>query len=216
MSRLVPGVTPYREYLYTPIDGRPNEYGIYPWSNFTAAVGTINVGGDFLPLEAPVSGVTFNFLFFTNSIPSSANMICDIDGSDPAFAIIKNTTGVPYLLDAPAGAAVVVDYGHVAEGYLSTSGIYCSGFPAQGVTNKNANTGHFYNVHLLANSGTICSPVGPSCITTFPVTDGSTVAPIPIILDKTKYTQAMYDAGNIYVNTTNGFIWQIVGLYVSI
>lgn len=213
MSRLVPGVTPYREYLYTPIDGRPNEYGIYPWSNFTAAVGSINAGV-FEPLDAIGSGAIIDFLFFTNSIPASTSMQCDIDGTDPAFALIKNTTSVVFLLDTPTGAPVTVDYGHVAEGYLLNGGFYCSGFPAQGTTTKGAGTGHFYNVHLLANSGTICSPVGPSCITTFPVTDGSTVAPIPIILDETVYTQAMYDAGNIYVNTTNGFRWQIVGLYV--
>jgi hypothetical protein len=210
MSRLVPGVTPFREYLYTPIDGRPNEYGIYPWSAFTAATGTINVGGNFVPEINPLQ-TTFNFLFFTNSIPASGKIICDVDGSDPAFALIQNTTSVSYLLDTPTGAPVVVDYGHVAEGYLTGSDIYCSGFPARAVATATAGGGHFYNVHLLANSGTICSPVGPSCITT--ATDGSTVAPIPIILDKTNYTQAMYDAGNIYV-ATNGFRWQIVGLYV--
>ena len=213
MSRLVPGVTPYREYLYTPIDGRPNEYGIYPWSNFTAAVGTILVTGDFEPIGAISSAAIIDFLFFTNSIPSSAYMRCDNQPVDPAFALIKNTTSVPYLLDTPTGAPVTVDYGHVAEGYLLNGGFYCSGFPAQGTTTKAAAAGDFYNVHLLAYSGTICSPVGPSCITTFAPIDGSTVAPIPIILDEQVYTQAMYDAGNIYVNTTDGFIWQIVGLY---
>ena len=212
MSRLVPGVTPYREYLYTPIDGRPNEYGIYPWSNFTAAVGFIGAGGDFEPFPSLATAAALNFLFFTNSIPSSAYMRCDSQPVDPACALIKNTTSVPYLLDTPTGAPVVVDYGHVAEGYTSTNGVYCSGFPAQGTTTKVAGAGDFYNVHLLANSGTICSPVGPSCITTFPVIDGSTVAPIPIILRDVQYTQAMYDAGNIYVNTLNGYIWQIVGL----
>lgn len=212
MSRLVPGVTPYREYLYTPIDGRPNEYGTYPWSNFTAAVGFIGAGGDFEPFTNLAAAEILDFLFFTNSIPASASMQCDNQPVDPAFALIKNTTSVLYLLDTPAGAPVVVDYGHVAEGYLLSSSVYCSGFPAQGTTTKGAGAGDFYNVHLLANSGTICSPVGPSCITTFPVTDGSTVAPIPIILREVQYTQAMYDAGNIYVNTTNQFRWQIVGL----
>lgn len=214
MSRLVPGVTPYREYLYTPIDGRPNEYGIYPWSNFTAAVGALDSNNVFLPFPAVGLAYPLNFLFFTNSIPSSAYMRCDNQPVDPAFALIKNTTSVPYLLDTPTGAPVVVDYGHVAEGYTSTNGVYCSGFPARGVPNKVPVVGDFYNVHMLANSGTICSPVGPGCIiTTNPVTDGSTVAPIPIILHNGQYTQAMYDAGNIYVNTTNGFRWQIVGLF---
>ena len=210
MSRLVPGVTPYREYLYTPIDGRPNEYGIYPWSAFTAAVGFIDAGGDFEPFPNLAAATTLNFLFFTNSIPASAYIRCDVDESDPAYALVKNATGVPYLLDAPAGAAVVVDYGHVAEGYTSTNCVYCSGFPATALTTKAAQPTHFYNVHMLANSGTICSPVGPSCITT--LTDGSAVAPVPIILREVQYTQAMYDAGNIYVNTTDGYIWQIVGL----
>jgi len=213
------GGTPAKRNSDPKVVGTPNQFGLYPWSAFRAGLGDLNKGTFAVEYESAGSldGVGLEVLLFTSDIPAIATAV-SYDGNNnvaypsPALNRIASTL----ILSPTSGGATGVtgvQFGKVLSGYAGVSqSVYCTGFAATATFYPpNSETSSVYSFECLCNGPVISAPVGPNSLTA-----GNTLAPAPLLLLSTDYTQDMYDAGNIYTDPTNNRLFQIVGLYKQI
>lgn len=229
LNQAVLGGTSAPRYADPLVTGAPNQDGLYPWSSFRARLGTIAAGA-FVPevgtdLDA---GDTINLLLFTSDVPVSGSLV-----ETPAAAAIVTqgllapTTAVggagalAFFRTAPASAtSVTVSAGQVGVGYVATGTaapndyISTTGFPASAGVSVNGAASTF-DVLVTANGAVVSSPVSTLNYGAL-AADAATCGFLPIILKYSSYTQAIRDAGNVYVATATaslGVKYQVVGLY---
>jgi hypothetical protein len=204
------GGTSYRRYPDPTVSGSGNEYGLYEWSAFRAALGTFSAG-----TYAAYTGLTnadaVNLLLFTSDIPVLGFCV-DVATSAITTPLLVANASCPFLRVTDGSAtAVTVAPGEVGRGYVynGSAYIYCTGFPAA-VTTPATPTTYASGVELivLANSPNIASPVAFIA----PVTQSVSTGALPIILSSASYTQDIRDAGNLITDST-GKLYQVVGLY---
>lgn len=226
------GGNQYRRFADPLPSGGPSSYGLYPWSVFKARLGSIATG-EFV--SANNTAIPDNYIvrlvIFSSDIPAVASgRVTDTAANLQYFNDVTNTLSVPFLVTAAGGATAASAgvIGNVVTGYAGVSGaatsVPCSGFPAQftavppaGGTSGDAD---ITDLIVQANSPIICSPVSQNVVGTSDA--GSTVAPIPVILLNSDYTNAIRFSSatypqygdNVIVTATNK-LWQVVGLYTA-
>jgi hypothetical protein len=229
-NQTVLGGTSYPRYPDPLVTGAPNEYGLYPWSNFRARFATYNgtLVDSAIDLNTGSGGANrVNLLLFTSDIPAVGYIAPAATGlsvSPVAPAAKVGVAGTPAFFKAtPGGTDVTVAAGQVGVGYSynaaattdANKNIYVAGFPA--VTTSSATTDA--ELWLWTNSPNICSPVSfqnwdlQAGLPT--VAERAASGALPIVLRYSDYTQAIRDAGNIIVNTVApiGATYQVVGLF---
>jgi hypothetical protein len=217
-NQTVLGGTSYPRYADPLVTGKSNADGLYPWSNVRARFATILTGTE---VDANYAGLTDpNLLLFSSDIPASGYIAAAATGIpvrpvSPATQV--GSGGLPSFFKAtPAGTDVLVPTGQVGVGYSYNSvattdankNIYVAGFPAT-APNMTVISPELW---LWTNSPNICSPVSLQNWNNATAASGA----LPIVLLYTSYTQAIRDAGNIFVNTTGALIgatYQVVGLF---
>ena len=228
------GGTRYRRFSDPLPSGGPSSYGLYPWSVFKARLGS-TATGQFV--SANNTAIPDNYIvrlvIFSSDIPAVASgRVTDTTANLQYSNDVTNTLSVPYLVTVAGGATAASAgvIGNVVTGFAGVSGaatsVPCSGFPAQftalppqGATTGNAN---ITDLIVQANSPTICAPVSQNVVGTADA--GSTVAPIPVILLNSDYTNAIRFSGSTaataqygdnVILTATGLLWQVVGLYTA-
>ena len=229
INQSVLGGTSAPRYSDPLVTGAPNQDGLYPWSSFRARLGTIGSG-----LFAPFAGGTYtvgikiNFLLFTSDVPVdgwvSENLITGpINQGFITPALKVGVLGTPaFFKTLPSSSTdVTVSAGQVGVGYVATGAaapndyISVTGFPASldsfGVTGTTTGI----DANVTANGAVVSSPVSTLKFNAL-TADAATCGFIPIILYYGAYTQAIRDAGNVYV-ATNALVldvkYQVVGLF---
>jgi hypothetical protein len=222
-SKSVLGGTSYRRYPDPLVSGGANEDGLYPWSAFRARLAASITDGEIVYLTDYPKSSAFVFLFFTSDIPAVARLTVQINGS-PAVGLngyISPFVKVPFFDASAGGANVNVPAGKVGFGYVAAGGpapndnIYTSGFPATATALRSA-VDEFTDAVVFANAPDLCSPISLQNWDTAVAASASVSGALPIILAYTSYTQAIRDAGNLYVapsGATKGVNYQVVGLY---
>ena len=208
---------PYPRVTDPPLKGVANARGLYPWTTFYARLSYLDAG------EVKASGgfvngafgaeVEANLLLFLADIPAIAQLKCyhsDATNS-PRLNDVTNELGLPFLFTTSGGivAVALANVGQVAIGYAGASStVRVSGFPARTyfrVAGNAAQTTDEASILVWGNGG-IASPVSQN------KDAGSTVAPQPIVLLESDYTQAIKDNDNVFTDDS-GFLWIVVGLH---
>ena len=222
------GGTRYRRFSDPLPSGGPSSYGLYPWSTFKARLGSTATGEFVSATSSDIANdATVNVLIFSSDIPAVASArVTDTPGKLQYFNDVTNTLSVPFLVTTAGGATAASAgvLGNVVTGYAGVSGaatsVPCSGFPAQftAVPPAGATTGvDLTDLIVSANSPTICAPVSQNV-----VGSGSLIAPIPVILLNSDYTNAIRFSGatsataqygDNVILTATGKLWQVVGLW---
>ena len=229
INQSVLGGTSAPRYPDPLVTGAPNQDGLYPWSSFRARLGTITAGA-FVPTVGTAldAGDTINLLLFTSDVPAGGSLV-----ETPAAAAVV-TQGLLAPTTAVGGAGVLaffkttqlggtdvtVSAGQVGVGYVITgaaapnASISATGFPATAGVSVNgaANT---FDVLATANGAVVSSPVSTLNFGAL-TADAATCGFLPIVLDYAAYTQAIRDAGNVYVATavlSKDVKYMVVGLY---
>ena len=229
INQSVLGGTSAPRYADPLVTGAPNQDGLYPWSSFRARLGTITAGA-FVPAPLTEFGndTRVNLLLFTSDVVVSGSLsetltTGPINQGFITPALQVGVAGTPAFFKTlpSASADVTVSAGQVGAGYVATGTaapndyISTTGFPAQFPFVGTTGTFNTFEASIIANSATICSPV--STLNPNPVAaDAATCGFLPIILLYSAYTQAIRDAGNVYVATNAtrlGVRYQVVGLY---
>jgi hypothetical protein len=216
-TQKVLGGTPYKRYPDPNVTGTPNQFGLYPWSAFRAALGFVDVDGSITYYQDGLldrsDSSACEFLFFVSDIPAVATAVSYDTLKRVAYpSTIENKFSSTSILAPTSGGAAGVtglQYGKVLSGYAGASKqVFCTGFSAvASFYGPNEAVSNQYAVECLCNSPVVCSPVGSNNIL-----KGNVLSPISLILNDTDYTQAMYDAGNLFTDSS-GFLFQIVGLF---
>ena len=213
------GGTAYKRNSDPKVVGTPNQFGLYPWSAFRAGLGSLDKSTFAVEYETTGSldGLAVEVLLFTSDIPAIATGVSYDGVNNVAYpSPASNRFISAYILSPTSGGSTGVtgaQYGKVLSGYAGVlQSVYCTGFVSL-VTYypPNGETSTAYSFECLSNGPVVSAPVGPNNLTA-----GNTLAPVPLRLSSTAYTQAMYDAGNIYTDPTNNRLFQIVGLYKPI
>jgi len=213
------GGTAYKRDTDPKVVGTPNQFGLYPWSAFRAGLGFLDKNSKEVTYEGAGSldDLTVEVLLFTSDIPAISTGVSYKTSTGVSYpSPAENRFISAYILSPTSGGAIGVtglQYGKVLSGYAGVAqSVYCTGF-VNLVTYRapNGETSTDYSFECLSNGPVISAPVGSNSII-----NGNTLAPVPLLLNATDYTQAMYDAGNLYTNPTNGYKFQIVGLYKPI
>jgi hypothetical protein len=220
-TQKVLGGTPYKRYPDPNVTGTPNQFGLYPWSAFDANLSLFNAGQIEPVPSIPVTSVV-DLLLFTSDIPAILKVQTEAAGFQYVWYVFNNTTS--YIArTTPGGATFVeIDYGQVASGYVGLNkDIYCSGFPAifEVKAPGEASTGGTPIIQCIANGAVINAPVGPASpifLGVGPGVYGTPLAPLPIILLESDYTQAIRDAGNLIKDPVNSNLYQVVGLFEAV
>lgn len=210
------GGKPYPRVTDPPIKGVANARGLYPWTTLYARLSYIDAG-EVKASSGFVNGafgaeVKANLLLFLADIPGIAQLKCyHTDATNaPRFNDITNELGVPFLFTTSGGAVEVAlaNVGEVAIGYSGAdTTVRVSGFPAKTyfrVSGNAAQTTDEASI-LVWGNGVISSPVSQN------KDSGSTVAPQPIVLLYSDYTQAIKDNANVI--NDGGNLYLVVGLH---
>ena len=216
-TQKVLGGTTYKRYPDPNVTGTPNQFGLYPWSAFRAALGFVDVDGSITYYQDGLldrsDSSACEFLFFVSDIPAVATAVSYDTLKRVAYpSTIENKFSSTSILAPTSGGAAGVTglkYGKVLSGYAGASKqVFCTGFSAvASFYGPNEAVSNQYAVECLCNSPVVCSPVGSNSIS-----KGNVLSPISLILNDTDYTQAMYDAGNLFTDSS-GYLFQIVGLF---
>jgi hypothetical protein len=209
INQTVLGGTPNPRYPDPLVTGAPNEYGLYPWSAFRARVSNI-VDGEVVSLNATISA-PYILLFISDEV--STGYFQDV-ATAAVESPLEPAPSAGFFLDAPAGSVVTRPAGQVASGYVATgtANIATTGFMATGIAGITADA---TNLIVFANSPNICSPISFQNWDTVDTATAKASGALPIILLYSSYTQAIRDAGNIFVATAGGATgatYQVVGL----
>lgn len=193
------------------IKGTANQFGLYQWSAFDALfVEGFKPNGTYTKYAGSVGGDALGVLAFTSDVPAVSRSI--------VTATTYQLSGVaPNSLDCVAAvttsggatAASIAQYGQVLTGYTGpTAEVLVTGFPlvVSVVLPGEAATADSVFLQLLANSAVINGVIGP-------LLGNSPLAPMPIILESSQYTQAIKDNGNIYQLNSTTPQYQVVGIY---
>ena len=230
LNQAVLGGTSAPRYADPLVTGAPNQDGLYPWSSFRARLGTITSGA-----FVPTAGATFtdalqvNLLLFTSDVPAGGQLMETLATGVPINqgyitpALQVGTAGAPAFLKTASGGTggnVTVSAGQVAVGYVATGAaapndyISATGFPAVNTVGV-VGTAATFDAQVTANGATVSSPVSTLNFGAL-AADAATCGFLPIVLLYSAYTQAIRDAGNVYVATATaslGVKYQVVGLY---
>lgn len=206
--------------------GVPNGNGLYPWSAFTAPLYTVIDGA---PVESTISAndALLLFLLFTCDIPVSIvsreqpltnPYLGTVELPNTAWTEVGTNVDVTFVSTTPSGLVPsTVEPGVPVFGYTGDTGnVPCSGFPAAVVTTAHGlragdtpeddPVSRAVQVTVISNSAVVNGPAPISSNTL------QSVYQRPILLDKSFYTQAILDAGNvIVVSPTERYV--VVGLY---
>jgi hypothetical protein len=193
------------------IKGTANQFGLYQWSAFDAPlVESFKTSGGYNPLSGALDSTRLGVLVFTSDIPVMSR--CIITASTYQLSVVA-----PNILDCVAtvttsgGATVasIAQYGQVLTGYTgSASDVLVTGFPLTLLVTLPAEETDADRIYLqvVANSPVINGVVGP-------LYGDNPLAPSPIIIDSSLYTQAIKDNGNIYQLNSTAPQYQVVGVY---
>jgi hypothetical protein len=180
------------------VKGTANAYGLYPWSVFTAMLGT-GTATSFTALSS-VSKAAQPLLLFLSDILATGT-ITDTDYT--VAGSVKPLLSVGFFDATVGGSDLVVPVGKVGQGYVGT--VACSGFPAVAETGAIAGAAL---ITVFANSPNIASPISLQDWA-LPTSDSGA---LPVILRYSDYTAAIRDADN-QIKTAGGVTYQIVGLH---
>jgi hypothetical protein len=215
-TQKVLGGTRAQRYPDPKIKGTANEFGLYQWSAFDAVlVESFKVSGAINEYSGVLDGTALGVLVFTSDIPALSRSLVD-DGTTG----LQKSRVAPNMLDCVAtvttsgGATVasIAQYGQVLTGYTGAAkDILVTGFPLDVVIENPGDDSAEDNVNsvflqVVANSPVINGVIGP-------LLGNSALAPSPIILDSSVYTQAIKDNGNIYQLNSTAPQYQVVGIY---
>ncbi len=192
------GGTPAKRYPDPLVTNTPNAYGLYPWSVFTAMLGS-GTATSFTP-QAGVSKASHPLLLFLSDVLATGTI------STPDFIVaggVVPALSVGFFDASVGGSDLVVPIGKVGQGYVGS--VACSGFPASASTPALAGAPL---VTVFANSAVISSPISDLNFGA-PTPDSGA---LPVILRYSDYTAAIRDAGN-QIKTAGGVTYQIVGLH---
>ena len=210
MSQKVLGGKSYKRYPDPSVSNLPNEYGLYPWSAFTATLSQFEKNGANIEPVVVTAGGEFYALLFTSDIPA----ICKADtavfgGANPfprAYTNVLNYTTFVGLVTTPGGSTVADNggkYGQVSFGYTGAAkDVPCYGFPTVGYAISGGEDSGTVTLDVWANAATICSPISAN---------QPAATPQPIILRYDQYTNAIRDNNNII--TIAGVSSIVVGLH---
>jgi len=199
-----------------PLKGVANARGTYPWTTFYARLSYLDAG-EVKASSGFVNGalgaeVKANLLLFLADIPGIAQLKCyhsDATNS-PRLNDVTNELGLPFLFTTSGGIVEVAlaNVGQVAIGYAGAgSTVRVSGFPAKTyfrVAGNAAQTTDEASILVWGNGG-IASPVSQNRDA------GSPIAPQPIVLLQSDYTQAIKDNGNLIA--FDKYLYLVVGLH---
>jgi hypothetical protein len=211
------GGTAYKRYPDPASPGTANAQGLYPWSAFTATVCNFTTPDTITP-TIDLNNVSYvDLLLFTSDIPAILELRATDTNTNLQFSAgAANTLGVDFLTTAPGGGtlATIPIQGKVLSGYTADTGIFCTGFPAQGnvVPPGTEGAATYTEVFCIANSPVIASPVSALSLA-YKQSTSSGFSPVPIIIAYDEYTAAIRDAGNIISLTSDGSLYQVVGLW---
>jgi hypothetical protein len=228
INQTVLGGTSAPRYPDPLVTGEPNEYGLYPWSNFRARFASYDpVGGGVYTDEELEGGDTVCLLLFTSDIPAMGYVADDSDGAPRAIVSPSAKVGISggpafFKTAATAGTDVTVSAGQVGVGYVATGEaapnayIATTGFPANVYIAESAFSPA--EIWVWANSPNIASPISFQNWDTVVTATAKASGFLPIILRYSTYTQAIRDAGNVVISTDPaqsnfGATYQVVGLY---
>ena len=229
INQSVLGGTAAPRYADPLVTGAPNQDGLYPWSSFRARLGTITDGA-----FVPTAGATFtdalrvNLLLFTSDVPLNGQLMETLATGVPINqgfitpALKVGVAGNPAFFKTlpSASADVTVSAGQVGAGYVATGAaapnnyISATGFPAAATVGVVGTTATF-DAQVTANGAVVSSPVSTLNFGAL-TADAATCGFLPIVLLYSAYTQAIRDAGNVYVATaalSKDVKYQVVGLY---
>jgi hypothetical protein len=226
INQTVLGGTSAPRYSDPLVTGAPNEYGLYPWSNFRARFATYS--SEFVSPDTELEGGDEVYLLlFTSDIPAIGYVAAVSDGAPRAIVSPSAKVGISgppafFKTAATGGTDVTVSAGQVGVGYVATGAaapnayIATTGFPA----NVSVTGGAFEpaEIWVWANSPNICSPISFQNWDTVATATAKASGFLPIILRYSDYTQAIRDAGNVVISTDPaqpnfGATYQVVGLY---
>ena len=226
INQTVLGGTSAPRYSDPLVTGAPNEYGLYPWSNFRARFATYS--SEFVSPDIELEGGdTVYLLLFTSDIPAIGYVADASDGAPQAIVSPSAKVGISgppafFKTAATGGTDVTVSAGQVGVGYVATGAaapnayIATTGFPANvDVTGSPFEPAEIW---VWANSPNICSPISFQNWDTVATATAKASGFLPIILRYSDYTQAIRDAGNVVISTDPaqpnfGATYQVVGLY---
>jgi hypothetical protein len=230
INQSVLGGTSAPRYADPLVTGAPNQDGLYPWSSFRARLGTISSAGRFSQFAGAtyIAGLKINFLLFTSDVPIDG-WVSETLGTGPINqgfitpALQVGVVGTPAFFKTlpSASADVTVSAGQVGVGYVATGAaapndyISATGFPASldsvGVTGTTTT----FDANVTANGAVVSSPVSTLNFGAL-TADAATCGFLPIILYYGAYTQAIRDAGNVFVSANSFTVdvkYQVVGLF---
>jgi hypothetical protein len=229
INQTVLGGTSAPRYSDPLVTGAPNADGLYPWNSFRARLGAIGSGA-FAPFAGGTytAGIKINFLLFTSDVPVSG-WVSENRTTGPynqgfiTPSLKVGVAGTPaFFKTLPSSSTdVTVSAGQVGVGYVATGAaapndyISVTGFPASldsvGVTSTTTGI----DANVTANGAVVSSPVSTLKFTAL-TADAATCGFLPIILYYANYTQAIRDAGNVFISTnalTLDVKYQVVGLF---
>jgi hypothetical protein len=232
INQSVLGGTSAPRYSDPLVTGAPNQDGLYPWSSYRARLGnTSATPGKFTPTVGTTldAGDTINLLLFTSDVPAGGSLVETLaPGAVVTQGLLAPTTAVGGALalaffktTSTGGTNVTVSAGQVGVGYVITgaaapnAAISTTGFPASVGVGVNGTAANTFDLLVTANGATIASPVSTLNFGAL-TADAATCGFLPIILLYSDYTQAIRDAGNVFVATeatTKDVKYQVVGLY---
>ena len=224
-TQKVLGGTPAKRYPDPLVTNTPNAYGLYPWSAFRAPLVDIDSPSGQITVVTDREDAYIELLLFTSDLPAICWLVAVTVVVGPFvqfFNYVENNTNCQFLFAQPSGGtlASAANIGQVLQGYVPNNyaeQIYCTGFAAR-VQNPNLapyggaeGSATKYYVTCIANAATISIPISFS--QPFQP-QGTLSAPEPVIVRQGDYTQAMKDAGNIFVDSSGG-VCLIVGLWAQ-
>ena len=229
INQSVLGGTSAPRYSDPLVTGAPNQDGLYPWSSFRARLGTITAGA-FVPAPLAEFGndTRVNLLLFTSDVVVSGSL-SETLGTGPINqgfitpALQVGVIGTPAFFKTlpSASADVTVSAGQVGAGYVATGTaapnnyISATGFPSVVAATGQAAATATIDAIVTANGAVVSSPVSTLNFGAL-TADAATCGFLPIVLLYSAYTQAIRDAGNVYVATaalSKDVKYQVVGLY---
>ena len=198
------------------IKGTANQFGLYQWSAFDAPlVESFKVSGAITEYSGVLDGTALGVLVFTSDIPVlSRSLVNDGTTGLQKSRVARNILDCVAAVSTSGGAtaASIAQYGQVLTGYAGpTSEVLVTGFPLSLVienpgVDTSTDTVDAVFLQVVANSAVINGVIGP-------LLGNSPLAPSPIILDASLYTQAIKDNGNIYQLNSAAAQYQVVGIY---
>jgi len=212
------GGTPAKRYPDPVVKNTANANGLYPWSAFRAPL--VRIADGTIEVQDNLDGAYIEFLLFTSDLPAICWLVAETISPPYVqfFNYVENNTIFQQLLQEPFASplAAASNIGQVLQGYLAnTDRVRCTGFAARVQTPVTTPYGAAegaitkYYVTCIANAATVSSPISFS--QPFQP-QGTLSAPEPVICRVRDYTQAMKDAGNIFVDSSGG-VCLIVGLW---